>query len=178
MTGATTSEGHDTGHALRPAEGQGTSLHSNEPQRVTDEGGRDKPSGGKRGMKDGMMKDGMTRCQDRRREPSTIGMSGESCPRKRRRCVEDKGLRTVKRKCDIPESMQGQAGQESASRDEAVPRPTKDPGTEVGIAVCSTAREHNKQGRNEEHVMGSPTLKPTILDVSWNALACNQPNLL
>ena len=75
--------------------------------------------------------------------------------------MEDKGLRTVKRKCDIPESMQGQAGQESASRDEAVPRPTKDPGTEVGIAVCSTAREHNKQGRNKEHVMGSPTDRRT-----------------
>ena len=159
--GTTTSEGHDTGHALRPAEGQGTSLHSNEPQRVTDEGGRDKPSGGKRGMKDGMMKDGMTRCQDRRREPSTIGMSGESCPRKRRRCVEDKGLRTGKRKRDIPESMQVQAGQEGASRDEAVTRAAKDPDTEVGMTVGSTAREYDKQGRNEERVMGSRTDRRT-----------------
>ena len=48
----TTSEGHDMGHALRPAEGQGTSVHLNEPQRVTDEGGRDEPSRGKRGTND------------------------------------------------------------------------------------------------------------------------------
>ena len=48
--GTTTSKGHDTGYTLRPAEGQGTSVHSNEPQRVTDEGGRDKPSRGKRGV--------------------------------------------------------------------------------------------------------------------------------
>ena len=57
--GTTTSEGQDTRHALRPAEGQGTSVHSNEPLRVTDDDGWMKPSRGKRGTKDGV-----TRCQD------------------------------------------------------------------------------------------------------------------
>ena len=49
--GTTISEGHDTGHALRPAEGQGTSVHANEPQHD----GRMKPSRGKRGTKDGVV---------------------------------------------------------------------------------------------------------------------------
>ena len=51
--GTTTSEGRETEHALRPAEGQGTSMHPEERQRVTDDDGRVKPSRGKRGTKDG-----------------------------------------------------------------------------------------------------------------------------
>ena len=152
----TTSEGHDTGHALRPAEGQGTSVHSNEPQRVADEGGRDKPSRGKHGTKDGV-----TRRQDRRREPSTISMSGESCLRKRRRWVEDKGVHTGKRKRGIPENVRGQAGQEDTNRNGAVTKAAKDPNTEVGMTVRSTTREHDKQRENKEREIGSPTDRRT-----------------
>ena len=150
--GTTTSEGHDTGHALRPAEGQGTSVHSNEPQHD----GRMKPSRGKRGTKDGV-----TRRQDRRREPSTIGMSGESCLGKRRRCVENEGSRTVKNKWSIPESLRDQAGRESTNRDGAVTKAAKDPNTEVGMTVRSTTREHGKQRENKERVIGSPTDRRT-----------------
>ena len=169
----TTSEGRNTTHAILSLEGQGASVHSEEPQRVTDDDGRMKPSKGMCGTKDNA-----AGRRDRRNKSSAIGMSRESCLGKRRRCVENGGSHTVKRKRSIPESLQGQAGQESASRDEAVTRAATDPDTEVGMTVCFIARDHGKQGRNKEHVMGSPTLKPTILDVSWNALACNQPNLL
>ena len=154
--GTTTSEGHDTGHALRPAEGQGTSVHSNEPQRVTDDDGRMKPSRGKRGTKDGV-----TRRQDRRREPSTIGMSEESCLGKRRRCAENEGSRTVKNKWSIPESLRDQAGRESTNRDGAVTKAAKDPNTEVGMTVRSTTTEHGKQRENKERVIGSPTDRRT-----------------
>ena len=85
----TTSEWRKKEHALQLAEGKGTSVHSKELQRVTDDDGQMKPSRGKRGTKDRA-----TRCQDRRQETSAIGMSGEPCLRKRRRCMEDKGLRT------------------------------------------------------------------------------------
>ena len=134
-------------------------MHPEERQRVTGNSGTVETLRGKQETEDGEMSRQYQR------------MNGGN----RRRCKENKGLRTEKRKRGIPE---GQAGHEGASRDEAVPRAAKDPNTEVGMTVRSTAREHNKQGRNEEHVMGSPTLKPTILDVSWNASACNQPNLL
>ena len=64
------------------------------------------------------MKDGVTKRQDQQREPSAIGMTGESCLGKRRRCVQDKGLHTRKRKRGIPESVprgreSGQGGNES-----------------------------------------------------------------
>jgi hypothetical protein len=72
--GVTAGEGRGTEHALRPAEGQGTSMHPKERQRVTDDDGRVKPLRGKRGMTDGT-----TRHQDRRHGPSAIGMSGEWC---------------------------------------------------------------------------------------------------
>ena len=75
--------------------------------------------------------------------------------------MEDKGLRTGKRKRDIPKSMQGQVGQEGANRDEAVTKTAKNPDTEVGMTVRSTAREHGKQGRNKECVMGPPTDRRT-----------------
>ena len=42
--GTTASEGHETKHALCPTKGQGTSMHSKEPQRVTDDDGRVEPS--------------------------------------------------------------------------------------------------------------------------------------
>ena len=71
--------------------------------------------------------------------------------------MEDKGLRTGKRKRGIPESMQGQAGQEDANRDEAVTKAATDPDTEVGMTVCSTTREHGKQRENKERIIGSPT---------------------
>jgi hypothetical protein len=51
--GVTAGEGHGTEHALRPAEGQGTSMHPEERQRVPDDDGRVKPLRGKRGMKNG-----------------------------------------------------------------------------------------------------------------------------
>ena len=71
--------------------------------------------------------------------------------------MENGGSHTVKRKRSIPESLLGQERQESASRDEAVTRATKEPNTKGGLAVRSTARENGKQGRNKERVMGSPT---------------------
>ena len=37
----------------------------------------------------------------------------------------------------------------------------KDPNTEVGLTVRSTAREHGKQGENKECVIGSPTDRRT-----------------
>ena len=71
--------------------------------------------------------------------------------------MEDKGLRTRKRKRGIAKSMQGQASQEGANWDKAGMKVVKDPNTEVGMTVYSTAREHGKQGENKEHVIGSPT---------------------
>ena len=59
------------------------------------------------------------------------------------------------------EDMRGQSGQESVSRDKAVPRAAKDPDMEAGMTVRSTAREHDKQGRNKEGIMGSPTDRRT-----------------
>ena len=51
--GSTMSEGRNTMHTILSLEGQGTSVHSNEPQRVVDDDGRMKPSRGKCGTKDG-----------------------------------------------------------------------------------------------------------------------------
>mgnify|MGYP006970530922 CR=1 FL=1 len=56
---ATTSEGWNRMHTMRSLESQGTSMHSEELQQVTDDSGQVKPSRGKRGTKDGA-----TRCQD------------------------------------------------------------------------------------------------------------------
>ena len=75
-------------HALRPVEGQGASTHSKEPQRVTDDDGRVKPSRGKCRTKDGAAKR-----QDRRNELSASGMRGVLCLGQRRRCVENEGSR-------------------------------------------------------------------------------------
>ena len=75
--------------------------------------------------------------------------------------MENEGSHTMKSKRSIPGSLQGQAGQENASRDVAVTRATKDPGTKVGMTVCFTAREHDKQWRNKERVMGSHTDRRT-----------------
>ena len=71
--------------------------------------------------------------------------------------MEDKGVHTGKRKRGILESMQAQAGQEDANRDEAVTRAATDPDTEVGMTVRYTLREHDKQGGNKENIIGSPT---------------------
>ena len=91
--GSTTSEGRKAKHAILSLEGQVTSVHSEEPQRVTDNDGRMKPSRGKRGTKDGT-----TRRQDRRDERRAIGMIGGLCLGKWRRCVENGGSRTGKSK--------------------------------------------------------------------------------
>ena len=69
--------------------------------------------------------------------------------------MEDKGLRTGKRKRGIPKSLQDQTGQESTNRDEAVTKAAKDPDTEVGMTVRSTTGEHGKQGENKECIIGS-----------------------
>ena len=119
---------------------------------MNEEDGRVMPSRGKRGAKDGVVSH-----QDQRNEPSTIDISGESFLGKRKRCVENEGSRTVKNKWSIPKSLQDQAGPKSVNRNEAVTKSAKDPDTEVGMTVRSTVREHGKQGRNEERVMGSPT---------------------
>jgi hypothetical protein len=108
----TAGEGRGTEHALRPTEGQGTSMHPEERQRVTDDDGRIEPLRGKHGMKDGA-----TTHQDRRHGPRAIGMSGESYLRKRRRCVENGGPRTGKGKCSVSKDMQGQLGPEGVPRD-------------------------------------------------------------
>ena len=68
--------------------------------------------------------------------------------------MEDKGLRIGKRKRGIPQSLQNQTDQESTNRDGAVTKATKDPDTEVGMTVRSTAREHGKQRENKERVIG------------------------
>jgi hypothetical protein len=80
-------EGRNMEHALRPTGSQGTSMHPVERQRETDDNGRAKPFRGR-----DKMKDSAVRRRDRRHGPSAIG--GESCLRKRRRCVETKGRGT------------------------------------------------------------------------------------
>ena len=52
--GTTTSEGRKMKHALRPLEGQETSMHPKQPERVTDDCGRVKPLRCKYGKKDGV----------------------------------------------------------------------------------------------------------------------------
>ena len=123
---------------------------------MTDDEGRMKPFRGKRGTKGGA-----TRHQVRRNETSAISMKGGLCLGKRKRCVENGGSHIVKRKRGIPEDVWGQAGQEGVGQDEAVTRAVNDTeagdvDTDVGMEVRSTAREHGKQGRNKERVMGSP----------------------
>ena len=111
-----TSEGRNTKHAILSLKGQMTSVHSEEPQRVTENEGRLKPSRGKRGTKDGV-----ARRQDRRHRPSAINMSGESCLGKWRRCVENGGPCTVTSKRGVPKDgcgRAGQAGREGIPRDE------------------------------------------------------------
>ena len=61
------------------------------------------------------------------------------------RCAESKALRTGKRKRDVPEDMRDQTCQEGARRGEAITRASKGTDTEVGMMVCSTPREHEKQ---------------------------------
>ena len=100
-----TSEEQNTTHAILSLKGQGTIKHSEEPQRVTDDDDRIKPSRGKC-----RMKDSGERCQDRRIESSAIGMSGGLCLGKWRRCVENGGSRTMKRKRGIPKDVCGRAG--------------------------------------------------------------------
>ena len=71
-------------------------------------------------------------------------------------CAENNGVHTGKRKRGgFPEGMRGHAGQKGASRGEAVTRASKDTDTEVGMMVCSTAREHGKQWKGGKRVMGS-----------------------
>ena len=149
--GSTAEARHET-HAIRPVEGQDTSMHTADGrQRLTDDDGRVKPSRGKRGTKDGAAKH-----QDRRHGPSAIGMSGESYLGKRRRCAENNGVHTGKRKRGgFPEGIQGQAGQEGASRGEAITRASRDTDTEVGMTIRSTTREHGEKGESEKRVMGS-----------------------
>ena len=92
-------------------------MYSKELQRVTDDDGRMEPSRGKRGTKDGA-----ARCQDRGNETSAIGMNKGLCLGKWRRCVANRGSRTVKSKQGIPKdvcSRAGQAVQEGLPRDEA-----------------------------------------------------------
>ena len=103
--GSTTSEGRNAKHAILSLEGQVTSVHSEEPQRVTDNDGRMKPSRDNRGTKDATM-----RCQDRQNKTRAIGMNGGLCLGKWRRCVENGGSRTVKRKRGIPKDVCGRAG--------------------------------------------------------------------
>ena len=71
---STTSDGWNTKHALLSLEAQGASVHSEEPQRVTDDDGRMNLSRGKRGAKNTA-----TRRQDRRNEKSAIDMNGGLC---------------------------------------------------------------------------------------------------
>ena len=75
--------------------------------------------------------------------------------------MEDKGLRTEKRKRGIPKSLQNQTGQDSTNRDGVVTKAAKDPDTKVGMTVRSTAREHGKQRENKERIIGSPTDRRT-----------------
>jgi hypothetical protein len=65
-------EGRNMEHALRPTEGQETSMHPVERQRKTDDNGRGKPLRGR-----DKMEDGAVRRRDRRHGLSAIG--GESC---------------------------------------------------------------------------------------------------
>jgi hypothetical protein len=51
-----TDEGCNTKHALRPTEGQRTSMHPVERQREIDDNGRSKPSRGRDKMKDGTVR--------------------------------------------------------------------------------------------------------------------------
>ena len=51
--GSTMSEGRNTMHTILSLEGQGTIMYSEEPQQVTDDDGRIKPSRDKCGTKDG-----------------------------------------------------------------------------------------------------------------------------
>ena len=153
--GTTASEGREAKHALRPAEGQETSMHPEERQRVTDDDGRVKPSRGKRGTKDGA-----ARHQGRRHGPSAIGMSGESCLGKRRRCVENGGLRTGKRKRGVTKDVRGQAGQEGVPRDGAATSEVAEDSeaestdAEVGEATYLFERVRGAE-RNTKRVMGS-----------------------
>ena len=68
-----------------------------------------------------------------------------------RMCTKNEGLRTVKRKHDIPEDVRGQPGREGVGQEEVVTRAARNTDTDVR----STAREHREQGRNEERVMWS-----------------------
>jgi hypothetical protein len=153
--GVTVGEGRGTEHALRPAAGQGTSMHPEERQRVPDDDDRVKPLRGKRGMKDGT-----TRHQDRRHGPSTIGMSGEWCLRKRRRRVENGGTRTGKEKCGVSKDMQGQSGPEGVPRDittaseDAEESETEITDAGVGGATYPFGRVRGTE-RNTKRVMGS-----------------------
>ena len=92
--GSTTSEGRNAKHPTLSLADQVTSVHLEEPQ-------RDAKSDG--------TKDDTTRRQDRQDETRAIGMNGESCLGKWRRCVENGGLRTGKRKRGVPECQMSDA---------------------------------------------------------------------
>ena len=133
--GTTASEGREVKHALRPVEGQETSMHSDEREQVTGNGGPVEPLRGEHAA----------RCQDWR-----MVDEGEGC------CAENNGVHTGKRKCGgFPEGMQGHVGQKGVSRGKVVMRASKDTDIEVGMMVCSTAREHDKQRKGGKCVMGS-----------------------
>ena len=91
------------------------------------------------------MEDGAVRCRDQRKNGESEGW-----------CAEDKRLHTGKRKCGFLEDMRGQAGQEGVSLEEVATGAAKYANTEVRMTTQSIAREHGKQGRNEERVIGSP----------------------
>ena len=141
-----TSEGRNTKHAILSLKGQMTSVHSEEPQRVTENEGRMKPSRGKRGTKDGA-----ARRQDGRDETSAIDMNGGLCLGKRRRCVDNGGPCTVKRKRGIPKDVCGRAGREGVPRDEtATPEVAEDTEAESTNTDVRETKYHSERVHGAE----------------------------